>query len=183
MAERINRSDLHIIVPTLGTVELYSSYLSEISSWTDLYKNSMWPQKSDQIKKYFEDGHSLLLTDAKSNKLLAHAAIKWMSETNPILEIGTVVVSPEHAGQGLGVKVVQETIKLAKEMYPDCLQFAFCNSQSLGLFKKLGWVEADKTDLPSEVWEGCATCPNKPSSSSDRLCCDTLVFLPFESEI
>lgn len=157
----------------------YSGYVSMVSALTFLYKDVMWPRTEEKIQKCFDKGHSVLLVDEVNGDLLAHGAIKWVSTKNQILEIGTLVVNPDFKGKGLGLKVLSLVTDLAKEKYPDYQIFAFCNPQSLGLTKKLGWIEAKKEDLPSEVWDGCATCPNKQKAlDAGKLCCDTVVILP-----
>lgn len=167
------------VVPGVESDVDYSDYVPVVSGLTYLYKDVMWPRTKEKIQTCFDKGHSVLLIDEMSGTLLAHAAIKWVSTMNPILEIGTVVVNPGAKGKGFGLKVVSLAARLAEEKYPEYQPFAFCNSESLGLFKKLGWVEAQKGDLPSEVWDGCATCPNKQKAvEAGKLCCDTVVILP-----
>jgi N-acetylglutamate synthase-like GNAT family acetyltransferase len=173
-----NTKSMKFIIPTLESVDKYTHYVDEVSRWTFYYKNSMWPRSPEKIMGNFQKGHSVLLIDEKKEELLAHGAIKWISTANPILEIGTIVVNPKYGGLGYGTKVTEATIDHAKEKYPQLLQFAFCNSSSLGLFKKIGAIEAKVNDLPSEVWDGCAECPNKPKLGTDKFCCDTIVYFP-----
>ena len=167
------------VVPGIKPEVDYSGYIPVVSALTYLYKDVMWPRTEEKIQACFNKGHSVLLINEMSGTLLAHATIKWVSTMNPILEIGTVVVNPDVKGKGLGLKVTSLVIDLAEEKYPEHQLFAFCNSESLGLFKKLGWIEAQKGDLPSEAWDGCATCPNKQKAvEAGKLCCDTVVILP-----
>ncbi len=177
--EKIGNISIKIVVPgTMPEVD-HSGYVSMVSALTFLYKDVMWPRTEEKIQKCFDKGHSVLLIDELSSALLAHASVKWVSTNNPILEIGTVVVNPNFKGKGLGLKATSLAIDLAKEKYPGYQLFAFCNPESLGLFKKLGWVEVQKGDLPPEVWDGCTTCPNKQMAvDAGKICCDTVVILP-----
>jgi len=173
-----HHKNINSIIPDATTVNQFSDYIEQVSLWTDFYKDMMWPRSPEKIKSYFQKGHSVLLINDQNGELLAHGAIKWISQTNPILEIGTVVVNPKCKGLGFGTEVTKKVIEYAKEAYPEKTHFAFCNQSSLGLFKKLGAIEAQMEDLPSEVWDGCAACPNKPKVETGRFCCDTIVYFP-----
>jgi N-acetylglutamate synthase-like GNAT family acetyltransferase len=178
MTEQEKNGSVKLVIPSVTPGD-YSGFASVVSEWTYFYQSQMWPRTSEKILSYFQKGQSVLLIDGQTNQLYAHAAIKWISNLNPVLEIGTVVANPEFKGQGWGLKAVSLVIKLAKEKYPGYQFFAFCNFESLGLFKKLGWIEAEKSDLPDEVWEGCNKCPNKNKAlAAGKLCCDTVVILP-----
>lgn len=170
-----------LIIPTAESTDRYAGYIALVSAWTFLYKDSMWPRSPEKIALNFQNGRSVLLVHSQNRELLAHGAIKWKSAKHPILEIGTVVVNPNYKGLGLGTEVTRATVDYAREKHPDRLSFAFCNASSLGIFKRLGAIEAKKTDLPSEVWDGCAECPNKPKPETEKFCCDTIVYFPTKS--
>ncbi|HKC04541.1 MAG TPA: GNAT family N-acetyltransferase [Patescibacteria group bacterium] len=165
-------------LPDLYMEKDFHGYATTISGWTHLYANQMTPRSPEKILSYFEKGHSVLIANETTNELLAHGAIKWISTKNPILEVGTIVVNPKYKSAGYGAEVTKATVELANKKYPEHLKFAFCNSASLGIFKKLGFVEAELKNLPTEVWDGCLTCQNKPKPETRKLCCDTIVVLP-----
>lgn len=178
-SETVGNFSIKVMIPGNTPDVDYAGYIPVVSAWTYLYQDVMKSRTTEKIQSYFDKGHSVLLTDGMSDALLAHAAIKWVSTSNQILEIGTVVVNPDFKGKRLGLKATSLVIELAKEKYPTYQLFAFCNSESLGLFKKLGWIEAKIIDLPLEVWNGCATCSNKQKAiDAGKLCCDTVVILP-----
>src|SRR3989338_10318823 len=146
----IQGTGITTIIPDTESEGKYSDYIAVVSKLTYFYQNVMSPRTIEKLTSYFQKGHSVLLLENKSSIFLAHAAIKWVSSINPLLEIGTVVVNPQYQGNGLGTKVVQATIDWANKKYPGYLQFAFCNLQSLNIFKKLGAVDAAIDDLPTE---------------------------------
>src|SRR3989344_4407548 len=98
------QKNVKIVIPDTSSVGEFINTIEEVSKWTHFYKDTMWPRSPEKIKSYFQKGHSVLLVNDKTDELLAHGAIKWISDVNPILEIGTVVVNPKYKGLGYGTK-------------------------------------------------------------------------------
>ena len=139
----------------------------------------MSPRTKEKVFSYFKEAISSLLIDVTTKALLAHAAIKWISTANPLLEIGSVIVGPDQRGNGYGTIVTAVAWSLAVDKYPDHQKISFCNDASLGIFKLLGAIEAKKDQLPSEVWDGCLSCPRKiEADKAGKICCDIVVILP-----
>lgn len=156
----------------------FSRFASIVSGWT-YNEPDISPRTIEKVISYFNAGRSVLLIDAMSGILLSHAAVKWISTINPVLEIGTVIVNPKFRGKGYGTAVTAAAWKLAEENYPNYIKIAFCNDVSLGIFMFLGAKLALKDELPSEVWDGCIKCQKKILAEKMRKnCCDTVVTLP-----
>ena len=159
-----NKETIKIVVPGKDKGD-FASYAPVVSQWT-YAEPGMSPRSVEKLLGYFKEGRSVLLFDASNGSLLAHAAIKWVSVKNPLLEVGSVIVNPDERGKGYGAVAVLAAWELAKAEYPDYVKFAFCNAASLGIFKKLGAVEAQAGQLPQEVLQG------------SLVDVDTLVILP-----
>ncbi len=116
--------------------------------------------KLDQLKEFFSKafaGRSKILTRhwkwfyrnnflgyepiviVFNNKIIAQAGLipvklKHGEEIFPATWFVDFVVLPEFQGKGIGYKLTKEWMKICPN------QITFCNSQSLKIFKKLGWT-------------------------------------------
>ena len=82
-------------------------------------------------------------------------AVIW----SDIAEIRTVAVHPDYHGRGIGRDIVQTLIQDAKSLE---LPKVFCLTYQPGFFKRLGFKDVDKHDLPHKVWKDCINCPKFP---------------------
>ena len=173
----MSNENIQIIVPGKDEGD-FAPYAIVVSRWT-CAEPGMSPRSIEKVLSYFNEVRSVLIIDASNNALLAHAAIKWISTENPLLEIGSVIVDPNQRGNGYGTMATSATWSLAIDKYPNHQKIAFCNDVSLGIFKLLGAIEAKTNQLPSEVWDGCLKCSRMvKAKEAGKLCCDTIVVLP-----
>ncbi|MBN1560249.1 N-acetyltransferase [candidate division KSB1 bacterium] len=82
-------------------------------------------------------------------------AVIW----NDIAEVRAVAVDADYRGQGIGRAIVEALLDDAKELEIPRL---FCLTYQPGFFKKLGFKDLDKHDLPHKVWKDCINCPKFP---------------------
>ncbi len=75
-----------------------------------------------------------------------------------LLEIGGLIVKPEHRGQKQGTKLAQKAIKLAQKKYPGRVVVALGNEKSRNIFKKQSFAPLPKCCLPSQLWGPCSHC-------------------------
>jgi len=76
-----------------------------------------------------------------------------------LAEIRSLVVSEEYQGKGIGAKLVEACLKEAKELG---IPKVFVLTTSPNFFKKLGFIEINKQELPQKVWADCIRCSKFP---------------------
>ena len=74
-------------------------------------------------------------------------------------EIRSVAVGAGHQAQGLGESLVRACIEEARQLK---LPSVFCLTYVPDFFRKLGFVDIDKNELPHKVWAECVDCPQFP---------------------
>jgi amino-acid N-acetyltransferase len=92
-------------------------------------------------------------------------AVIW----NDIAEVRAVAVDEEYRGQGIGRSIVTALLKDAKELE---IPRIFCLTYQPGFFKKMGFRDVDKRDLPHKVWKDCINCPKFPDCDEIALILD-----------
>ena len=97
----------------------------------------------------------------------ASLAIVW----SDIGEIRSIAVHPEHRGRGIGRAMVEELLRDAADLQ---LPRVFCLTYKPEFFKKLGFRDVDKKELPQKVWRDCINCPKFPDCDEISLIIDVL---------
>lgn len=92
-------------------------------------------------------------------------AVIW----NDIAEMRTVAVDPGHHGKGIGREIVDALIDDAKVLE---IPRVFCLTYQPGFFKKMGFVDVEKSELPHKVWKDCINCPKFPDCDENALILD-----------
>jgi amino-acid N-acetyltransferase len=76
-----------------------------------------------------------------------------------LAEIRSLAVAEEYQKQGIGKELVLACLKEAEDLGIDRV-FALTNSPEF--FKKLGFEEVAKSELPQKVWADCIRCSKFP---------------------
>lgn len=76
-----------------------------------------------------------------------------------LAEIRSLVVSEEYQRKGLGARLVKACLEEAKYLG---IPKVFVLTTSPEFFKKLGFKEVNKLDLPQKVWADCIRCSKFP---------------------
>ena len=71
------------------------------------------------------------------------------------VELRSLVVDPQYSNQGIGTKMVEESIKNA--LLTDC-DTLFVPTYAVPMFARLGFRVVDKEKLPHKVWNDCNAC-------------------------
>lgn len=161
-------SDLNVYFPNGEDLAM----AKVVADWTKKYGN-MLPKSVDEILSFFKEGNSILITN-QEGVLVSHAAITFAYRGN-WKEVGGLATNEDFRRMGAASVAVKELIKLALKRDPTSSLFALANSLSAELFEKLGAEKMLSTQLPSEVWDPCKTCPNykMPKEGEIFQCCDT----------
>lgn len=90
-------------------------------------------------------------------------------------EVGSLKVDDSLRGHGVGTILFKRIIKAMQD--EGITPYAFCNSDSLPIAKRLGGREIESADeVPREALELCQDCPlYGKTSGKNYSCCDTVV--------
>ena len=89
----------------------------------------------------------------KNDQLIGVCSLKkgW----GRLIELRSLGVDPRYAGQGIGTKMVEASLKEALSTDCDTL---FVLTYAVSMFKRLGFRTIDKERLPHKVWNDCNAC-------------------------
>ncbi len=76
-----------------------------------------------------------------------------------LAEIRSLVVSEEYQKLGIGTELVKACLEEAKNLK---ISKVFVLTTSLEFFKKLGFKEMNRSELPQKVWTDCIKCSKFP---------------------
>lgn len=76
---------------------------------------------------------------------------------NDLLEIRSLVVSPDHQGQGIGKAMVNYFIEKLKRERKSWRLFTL--TLQVEFFKSLSFEVIDKECFPEKIWSDCSKCP------------------------
>ena len=89
-------------------------------------------------------------------------------------EVGSLKVDDSLRGHGVGTILFERIIKAMQD--EGITPYAFCNSDSLPIAKRLGGREIESADeVPPEALALCQECPLYGQGSKKHGCCDTVV--------
>ncbi len=83
-----------------------------------------------------------------------------------LAEIRSVAVDAELQRKGLGAKIVSACLSEAEMLG---IKTVFCFTYRPEFFKRLNFVDIDKTELPRKVWTDCFRCPKFPNCDETAL--------------
>lgn len=101
----------------------------------------------------------------EDDRVVACAALHIYSPTSA--EIRSLAVEPEAQGLGLGKALVAA---LEDEAYSLGLETVFAFTYIPRFFRKLGYREVDRAELPLKAWKDCLRCPKFQ-------CCDEIAVM------
>lgn len=100
------------------------------------------------------------------NRVCACAALRDFGGN--LLELRSVVVSPELQGKGVGKKLVSFLIGALRAERPHWRLFTLTTTPAF--FKTLGFAETCKEAFPEKIWSDCSKCPKFH-------CCDEIALV------
>lgn len=102
----------------------------------------------------------------KDDKLIGVCALHIIWEN--LAEIRSLAVSEDAQGKGIGVQLVRACLEEAAEFEIDKV---FTLTYQTGFFRKQGFNDVDKSDLPHKIWSDCINCPKFPDCDEEALQC------------
>ncbi len=85
-----------------------------------------------------------------------------------LAEIRSLAVSEDAQGKGIGLQLVRACLEEAAEFKIDKV---FTLTYQAGFFRKQGFHDVDKSDLPHKIWSDCINCPKFPDCDEEALQC------------
>jgi amino-acid N-acetyltransferase len=83
-----------------------------------------------------------------------------------IAEVRSVAVAENKKNQGLGAALVAACLEEAETLG---IKSVFCFTYQPEFFKRSGFVDVDKMELPRKVWTDCFRCPKFPNCDETAL--------------
>ena len=130
---------------------------SAIKELVNSHAESDWliPRSLNQLYENIRD--FFVIKAGTGDEVLGCVALRISWEN--LAEIRSLVVSSALRGQGWGSKLVEAALKEAGDLG---LKKVFTLTVRPGFFKKLGFSEVDKNELPQKIWRDCINCPHFP---------------------
>jgi amino-acid N-acetyltransferase len=76
-----------------------------------------------------------------------------------LAEIRSLAVKKEYQKMGIGKKLVIQCLKEAKSLG---IKRVFALTYQPEFFRKIGFADIDKSNLPQKIWGDCVRCPRFP---------------------
>jgi amino-acid N-acetyltransferase len=76
-----------------------------------------------------------------------------------LAEVRSLVVDAALRGRGIGKRLTLAAVEEAKSLG---LARVFALTNVADFFRKLGFVETDRHELPQKIWKDCVACPRFP---------------------
>ncbi len=105
----------------------------------------------------FENLQSLYVV-SEGDEILAIAGLHILWDN--LAEIRSLVVSPEHAGKGIGKLLVDHIVSEAAKLEIEKL---LSLTYQVEFFKRCGFTIVDKETMPQKVWKDCINCSKFPN--------------------
>jgi len=91
------------------------------------------------------------------NELIGVSALHICWED--LAEVRSLMVKDERRGEGFGAMLLEACLKEAEDMG---IKKVFALTYKVGFFRKYGFVEVDKRELPHKIWSDCIKCSKFP---------------------
>ncbi len=102
----------------------------------------------------------------EEGRVIACAAlhISWLD----LAEIKSAAVAEDKQRQGIGSQLVASCIAEARELG---IETVFCLTYKPEFFRKSGFSQVEKMELPRKVWTECYRCPKFPDCDEVAIVC------------
>ena len=134
-----------------ATIKDVSSIHSLVNKFAK--KDEMLPRSFNEIYENLRDFFICI----HNGKIIGAAALHILWDN--LAEIRSIAVSKEYQNKGIGKRLVQECLKEAKVLG---VKKVFALTYDKSFFKKLGFKDINKNNLPQKIWGDCIKCPKFP---------------------
>jgi amino-acid N-acetyltransferase len=116
-------------------------------------KEKMLPRSMNEM---YENVRDFIVFEEKG-KISGICALHVLWEN--LAEIRSLAVIKGYQKMGIGRKLVRHCLNEAKSLG---VQRVFVLTYQPSLFKKMGFSDIDKSELPQKIWGDCVRCPKFP---------------------
>lgn len=123
-------------------------------------KEQMIPRSLNEL---YENLRDFVIAEEKK-KIVGVCALHLLWDD--LAEVRSLAVNKEFHNKGVGRKMVEECLMEAKKLG---IKRVFVLTYQSDFFKKLGFKDTDKADLPQKIWGDCIRCPKFPECDENAL--------------
>jgi amino-acid N-acetyltransferase len=130
-------------------------------------KGEMLPRALSEI---YENMRDYFVIRNRAGRVIACVAlhINWAD----LAEVKALAVDKDKHKGGMGAALVKACVEESRALG---IERIYCLTYKPGFFKKQGFREVDKLELPRKVWAECYTCPKFPDCDEVALIYDVKV--------
>ncbi len=115
------------------------------------------------INELYENIRDFFVAE-ESDRLCGACALHILWED--LAEVRSLAVRKEYQRRGIGRRLVKKCLAEAKAMG---IQRVFVLTYQSDFFRKLGFLDIDKSTLPQKIWGDCIRCPKFPECDETAL--------------
>jgi amino-acid N-acetyltransferase len=116
------------------------------------------------ISSLYDHLRDFIVLTNETGEILGVSALQISWEN--LAEIRSLAVSEAAQGQGIGAQLVQACLQEAKKLE---IEKIFTLTYQAGFFRKQGFTDIDKRDLPHKIWSDCLHCHKFPDCDEEAL--------------
>ncbi len=122
----------------------------------------MLPRSLNELYEYLRDFH--VFEDEEKGSLAGVCAlhVSW----DGLAEIRSLAVRRDRMKQGIGADLVKHCLAEAAHLQ---IERVFVLTYQDGFFRKLGFIDVDKKELPHKIWTDCLNCVKFPDCDESAL--------------
>jgi amino-acid N-acetyltransferase len=133
-----------------------------IQSLVNNYADSgqMLPRTLNELYEHLRDFH--VCEDNGSLVGVCALHVSW----DRLAEVRSLAVRQDRIKHGIGTELVRQCLAEAAELRVDRV---FVLTYQAGFFRKLGFIDVDKKELPHKIWTDCLNCVKFPDCDESAL--------------
>ena len=120
----------------------------------------MLPRTLNDLYEHLRDFHVWEEEGALIGVCALH--VSW----DGLAEVRSLAVRPDRVKRGVGSRLVRQCLSEAADLL---VGRVFVLTYQPGFFKKLGFVDVDKKELPHKIWTDCLNCVKFPNCDESAL--------------
>jgi len=120
----------------------------------------MLPRTLNEIYEHLRDFHVYEDSGALAGVCALH--VSW----DGLAELRSLAVRQDRVKHGIGAELVRECLKEAATLQ---VARVFVLTYQTGFFRKLGFTDVDKKELPHKIWTDCLNCVKFPDCDESAL--------------
>ena len=120
----------------------------------------MLPRTLNEIYEHLRDFH--VYEDGGALVGVCALHVSW----DGLAELRSLAVRHDRVKRGMGTKLVQHCLNEAADLQ---IARVFVLTYQAGFFRKLGFTDVDKKELPHKIWTDCLNCVKFPDCDESAL--------------